>query len=158
MKINNEKEIAFAMYGFLLLIILDLPFVIFAEKFLNIDQSTVYVIFLVILIFSVWKIFTLKTFALEVSEHIFSVKYSHPLFRSRHAALEVPLRKVISIKTEKGFINYILIISINTKRGIRNFYYRIGQLPESQFDKFTNTIDMVKTSYIEKQTSLKNSF
>lgn len=154
MKINNRKEIERAMYGFLFLIILDLFFLIFAKIFLNILQSTVYIIFLVIFLFSVWKILTLKSFALEVSEHIFSVKYSHPLFRSRYPDLEVPVEKVISLKTEKGIINYILIISINSKRGIRNFHYRIGQLPESQFDKFRNTMELVKNIYINQRSTL----
>lgn len=158
MKINNRKEIATAMYSFLLLIFLDLLFLIFARQFINIRQSSVYVIFLVIFVFFVWKIMTLKIFSLEVSDHIFSVKYSHPLFRSRQPALEVPIEKVISLKTEKGIITYILVISINTKRGIRNFYYKIGQLPENQFDKFKNTMDLVKTSYINQRSTLSNPY
>lgn len=158
MKINNRKEIATVMYCFLSLIFLDLLFLVFAKQFLNIQQSIVYVIFLVIFIFSGWRIFTLKSFALEVSEHIFSVKYSHPLSSSRNPALEVPIEKVISLKTEKGVMSYILIISINTKRGIRNFYYRIGKLPENQSEKFRNTIDLVKTSYLNQKSTLSNLF
>jgi hypothetical protein len=66
------------------------------------------------------------------------------------SCFEVPLRKVIFLKVEKGIINYIMIISINTKRGMRSFYYRLGNLPEHQGDKFKKMSDLI--SYVKNRT------
>ena len=146
MKINNKKEIAIAMYGFFLLILADLAFLVFAKKMFAISNLYLYSSFLAILLFCIWKIVTLKIFSLEVSEHIFSVKYTHPLVKSRQPALEVPLQKVISLKTEKGVMNYIMVIGINSRRGIRNFYYRLGRLPENQNEKFKKISEFIASS------------
>ncbi|MBV6881426.1 hypothetical protein NG800_016005 [Epilithonimonas ginsengisoli] len=110
MKINNKKEIAIAMYGFFLLILVDLVFLVFAKKIFVISNLYLYGSFFSLLLFRIWKIVTLKIFSLEVSEHIFSIKYTHPPVKSRQPALEVPLQKVVSVKTEKGVMNYIMVI------------------------------------------------
>lgn len=147
MKINNRRQTAIAMYGLFLIIVLDILFLIFAQHFFKISKTVIYTTFLVIFIFSVWKIVNLKSISLEVTEHIFSVKYNHPLFTVRHPVLEVPLYKIISVKTERELINYILIISIRTKKGIRNFHYGVGQIPKDQQSKFQTISDFVQTSY-----------
>jgi len=158
MKINNRKEIAIAMYGFFLLIILDILFLIFAIQFLKISKMAIYGCFLVILVLALYNLIKLRNFSLEVSEHIFSVKYGHPLLKNLHPVLEVPIHKIISLKTEKGIIAYILIISVSTKRGIRNFYYKIGQLPENQFERFKEITDSVKDTHINNQNLVNNTY
>lgn len=154
MKINNQKEIAFAMYGFFVLIFLDILFLFLAKTIFVIPKLVLYGIFLVILVFSIWRIITLKIFSLEVSEHICTVKYRHPLMNLRQPVLEVPIQKVISLKAEKGVINYILIIGVNTRRGIRNFYYRLGRLPENQNEKFKKISDYIASARFKSEISL----
>lgn len=151
MKINNQKEIAIAMYGFLVLIFLDILFLFLGKTIFAIPKLTLYGTFSVILIFSIWRIATLKIFSLEVSEHICTVKYRHPLMNLRQPVLEVPIQKVISLKTEKGLINYILVIGIVTKRGIRNFYYRLGRLPENQNDKFRKISEFIASTNVKTE-------
>lgn len=151
MKINNQKEIALAMYGFFFLILLDILYLFLAKTIFVIPKTVLYSTFLVILIFSIWRIVTLKIFSLEVSEHICTVKYRHPLMKLRQPVLEVPIQKVISLKTEKGLINYILVIGIVTKRGIRNFYYRLGRLPENQTDKFNKISEFIASTHTKTE-------
>lgn len=158
MKINNRKAVALAMYGFFLLIILDILFLIFAKQFFTINKITLYGCFLVILSFSLYHLIRLRTFSLEVSDHIFSVKYGHPLVKKRHPVLEVPIHKIVSLKTEKGIVTYIFIISVSTKRGIKNFYYRIGQLPENQFDKFKKITESVHNFHLDSRNVLSNTY
>ena len=153
MKINNKKEIAIAMYGFFLLILVDLVFLVFAKKIFVISNLYLYGSFFTLLLFCIWKIVTLKIFSLEVSEHIFSIKYTHPLVKSRQPALEVPLQKVVSIKTEKGVMNYIMVIGINSRRGIRNFYYRLGRLPENQNDKFQKISEFIASARTQPEVA-----
>jgi len=153
MKINNKKEIAIAMYGFFLLILVDLVFLVFAKKIFVISNLYLYGSFFTLLLFCIWKIVTLKIFSLEVSEHIFSIKYTHPLVKSRQPALEVPLQKVISVKTEKGVMNYIMVIGINSRRGIRNFYYRLGRLPENQNDKFQKISEFIASARTQPEVA-----
>lgn len=152
MKVNNRKEIAIAMYGFFLLLILDILFLVFATKFLILDKATLYGIFLIVFMFSIWRITLLKTFSLEVSEHILSVKYRHPLSANHHPVLEVPLQKVMFYKIERGLMNYIMTININTKRGMKSFYYRLGTLPKSEASKFNKMSDLI--SYVKTETEL----
>lgn len=153
MKINNKKEIAIAMYGFFLLILVDLVFLVFAKKIFVISNLYLYGSFFSLLLFCIWKIVTLKIFSLEVSEHIFSIKYTHPLVKSRQPALEVPLQKVVSVKTEKGVMNYIMVIGINSRRGIRNFYYRLGRLPENQNDKFQKISEFIASARTQPEVA-----
>lgn len=153
MKINNRKEIAIAMYGFFLLILVDLAFLVFAKRMFAISNLYLYGSFFTILLFCIWKIVTLKIFFLEVSEHIFTIKYTHPLVKSRQPALEVPLQKVISIKTEKGVMNYIMVIGINSRRGIRNFYYRLGRLPKNQNEKFKKISEFITSARMQPEVA-----
>lgn len=157
MKINNWKAVAIAMYGFFFLILMDILFLAFSKQFFNLNKTTLYGCFLVILIFSLWQIIKLKSFSIEVSEHIFSLKYNHPLFRSQQPSLEVPLSKIISLKTEKGILNSILIISVNTKRGIRNFYYDVGKLPSTEPEKFKNLLDFMTDSYFSNDNKFQKA-
>ncbi len=158
MKINNQKEILTAMYGYFLLILLDILCLAFLNKFIAISKTTLYGGFLVVLVFSIWRIVKLRRFSLEVTEHIFSVKYTHPLMQSRQPILEVPIHKIVSLRSEKEIINYVLIISINTKRGIRNFHYDIGQLPENQFDKFKSISEFVKTIHFTEKDHFNTAY
>ncbi|KFC21650.1 hypothetical protein [Chryseobacterium sp. FH1] len=149
MKINNRKEVIFTMYGFLFLLILDLILLIFSTKFSYISDEYLYIFFALIFVFCIWRIATLKIFSMEVSEHIFSVKYRHPLLQSDHPVLELPLEKVISVKAEKGILNYILLISIRSRKGIKSFYYRLGKLPENQSIKFKEISNFIHSSRME---------
>lgn len=137
------------MYGFVFLLILDLILMFFLTKFSSISDEYLYVFFALIFIFCIWQIATLKIFSMEVSEHIFSVKYRHPLIQKRHPVLELPLEKVISLKTEKGLINYILLISIKSRKGIKNFYYNLGKLPENQSSKFKEISNFIHSTRME---------
>lgn len=145
MKINNRKSIAIAMYGFLFIILLDIAFLLVAEKFFAIDDMIQYSLGIAVLILCIWKIATLKSFSVDVSEQIISIKYGHPLSRIRRPALEVPLNKVVSLKTEKAILQNIMVIGISTKKGIRNFYYKIGNLSSNEVEKFKKIIDLIKT-------------
>lgn len=143
MKISNRREIVLAMYGFLLLIIADILFLIFANNIPILDNETTYAIFLAILIFSVWRITLLKTFSLEISEHILSVKYRHPLAKKNNPVLEVPLHKVMHYQMEKVMLNNFITININTRKGLKHFYYKIGSLPKSEVSKLEKISDFI---------------
>ena len=158
MKINNRREIRISMYLFFFIILLDIAYLIAGKKIWAISPVILYSTFLLIFIFTVYKLMTLKVFYMEVSQHIISVKYMHPLLKKKHPVLEVPLRKVFALETTKGIITYILTISIHTKRGIKNFYYNIGQLPENQIEKFRAISDFVKTSHDQNRSELKITF
>lgn len=149
MKINNKKEVVYTMYGFLFLMILDLAVLTFSRKFSASIDEYLYILISLIFGFCVWRIAILKIFSMEVSEHIFSVKYRHPLLQNHHPVLELPLEKVISIKTEKGILNHILLISIKSRKGIKNFYYRLGKLPENQPGKFKEISNFIHSSKME---------
>jgi len=151
MKINNQKEVAIALYLFFFIILSDIVFLIVAKKIFAISHIFLYVFFLIVFLFSLWRILTLKIFSMEVSEHIFTVKYRHPLSKFRQPVLEVPLQKVTSLQTEKGIINYILIIGVNTRKGIRNFYYRLGRLPENQNEKFKKISEFIASSRVNNE-------
>ncbi len=154
MKINNKKEVAIALNLFFFIILLDIVFLIIPKKILPISQVFLYSSFLIVLIFSLWRILTLKIFSMEVSEHIFTIKYRHPLSKVHQPALEVPLQKVASLQTEKGVINYILIIGVNTRKGIRNFYYRLGRLPENQNEKFKKISEFIASSRLNNEIKI----
>jgi len=151
MKINNRKEVAKALYLFFFIILLDIVFLIVAKKILTLPKILLYSSFLVILIFSLWRIATLKIFSMEVSEHIFTIKYRHPFSKIHQPVLEVPIQKIISLKAEKGIINYVLVIGVNTRKGIRNFYYRLGRLPENQNEKFKKISDFIASSRFKNE-------
>lgn len=142
------------MYGFFLLLVLDILFLIFAKQFIVVSKAVLYSTSLLILLFCVWRLAMLKTFSLEVSEHILSVKYEHPLSHIHHPVLEVPLQKVLFFKVEKGIVNYFMVININTKRGMRSFYYRIGNLPEKNTEKLENISNFIKRSRMKFEDQL----
>ncbi|MBP6577739.1 MAG: hypothetical protein KA796_02280 [Chryseobacterium sp.] len=146
MKINNRKEVTLKLYGFFFLLLLDLLFLILSQQFFPSSEEFYYTSFVIIFIFCMWRIIKLKIFSLEVSKHILSVKYRHPLAQNRQPVLELPLHKVIAMKTEKAVINYILSISISSRKGIKNFYYRLEQMPENQPEKYNQIAEFIKTS------------
>lgn len=137
------------MYGFLFLMVLDLAVLMFSKRFSSNIDEYIYISIALIFGFCVWRIAILKIFSMEVSEHIFSVKYRHPLEHNNHPVLELPLEKVISVKTEKGILNHILLISIRSRKGIKNFYYRLGKLPENQPGKFKEISNFIYSSKME---------
>ncbi|WP_379970041.1 hypothetical protein [Epilithonimonas sp. UC225_85] len=151
MKINNRKQTAIVFYGFLLIVLLDLLFLKFAGKFFAINNMILYSSFLLVFIFSFWKIISLKSFSMEVSDHIISIKYNHPMVKLRHPVLEVPLHKVISVETKKGIVDCILVIGINTRRGIKNFYYKLGKLSEKQTEKYRQISEAIKYSKMQAE-------
>lgn len=149
MKINNKREVFLAMYGLVFLIILDLVLLTFAKKLSPGLNMYFYIIVALIFGFCIWRIAKLKVFALEVSEHIFSVKYRHPFINRDYPVLELPLEKIISVQTKKGILNYILLISIRSKKGIKNFYYNLGKLPENQSGKFREISNFIRSNRLE---------
>ncbi|PZU82800.1 MAG: hypothetical protein DI529_13665 [Chryseobacterium sp.] len=151
MKINNRKEIAVALYGFSMIVLLDILFVLFGKPIFKIDKTILYGLFITVFIFCIWRLWTLKIFSLEVSEFLLSVKYKHPFSNLNRPVLEIPTNKVISFTVEKGIINYILIINIKSRRGIRSFYYRLGKLPEHQAEKFKQMTDFISESSKRKE-------
>src|SRR6218665_1981360 len=153
MKINNRRKTILAMYGLLFLILLDLVFLIFAEQIFKIDDMVIYCSCAIIFVLVLWRLITIKFISVEVSEHIISVKYGHPFSQIRKPVLEVPLHKVISLKTKKGIMDHMLLIGINSRRGIRNFHYKIGNLSKSEAEKITNIKEFIK-SYSIKDNAL----
>jgi len=98
-----------------------------------------------ILVLSVWHLFIVKYFQLEISEHVISIKYGHPFSKTfNFPVLEIPVEKVSSCKIEKGLINSFLVINIHSKRGIKSFYYRLGILSEKQTDNFKKVLNSIK--------------
>lgn len=147
---SNTKETSAMMYGFLLLILADIVFIIFAETIFEEDQI-LYGIFMLILLFSVWRIIKLRSFSLEASQHVLSVKYHHPLTRSKKPVLEVPLQKVLSFNIEKGMIDNDLVISIKTRRGIRSFSYSMGAIAEKNIKKLNYISEFIHNSRMEAE-------
>lgn len=123
---SNKKETAALMYGFLFLILSDIIFLIFGKTFFHIENQLLYCIFILVLVFSVWRIIKLRIFYLEASSHVLSVKYYHPLRDKKKPVLEVPLHKVISLKIERKIMETKLNLNIKTRKGIRTFSYHIG--------------------------------
>lgn len=135
MKISNRKEITISMYLLFILILLDITLLFFAKKIASLPNYINYIIFSAVFTFSIWKLAGLKIFMMEVTDHIISIRYNHPLLDLRKPVLEVPLQKVVSFETEKILMSYVLIVAINTKKGTRKFYYKIGNLPQYEQEK-----------------------
>jgi len=150
-KMSNTKETSAMMYGFLLLILADIVFIIFAETIFDVEDQILYGIFMLILLFSVWRIIKLRTFSLEASQHVLSVKYHHPLTRSKKPVLEVPLQKVLSFNIEKGMMDNDLVISIKTRKGIRSFSYNMGAIPEKNIEKLNYISEFIHSSRMEAE-------
>ncbi|SHJ94118.1 hypothetical protein [Epilithonimonas mollis] len=143
---DNKKEASAMMYGFFLLIAADILFLIFAKKKLEIPAQFLYSIFLIIFAFCIWKIATIRILSLEVSEHVLSVKYNHPWTTVRRPALEIPMYKVASFKIEKTLIDYKLIVTIKTRKGLRSFFYKAGILYGNNVIKLNHIAKSVRSS------------
>lgn len=86
----------------------------------------------------IYRLSLLRYFKMDVSETILSVKYNYPVgLYHRGPVLEIPIEKLSSFIIEKGIFSNFLILSIKTKRGIRNYYYRLGVLKKQKIDKTT---------------------
>ncbi len=145
MKINNKKNIQIAIY--LLIVILILSSLLLGALFLEITHIHYGIAALIFILFilSLWKLVTLKTFSMEVSQHFISIKQSHPFSKGIEVpALEVPLQKVLSFTIEKNMINYFLKISITTKKGKKRFFYNLGILSQKQLEQFNNVLNPIK--------------
>jgi hypothetical protein len=143
MKLGNKKAISTMVYC--LFFILSLDMVIGIVGLLS-GWKAVFFSCIVVLVFTVWRLFKLRYFQLEISEHIISIKYKHPFSKLFNVpVLEVPIQKVQSWKIEKGLGCCFLIIKINTRRGTKGFYYRLGSLSRKQINDFKKTLDSLKS-------------
>ncbi|MDP9956107.1 hypothetical protein J2X97_001744 [Epilithonimonas hungarica] len=150
MKINNRRKTILAVYGFSFILLLDFIFLFFADRFLKMNDTTLYVICFIIFLLASWRLITLKLFSLEITEHIISVKYGNLFSQLKRPVLEVPLQKVVSLKIDKEIMDRILLISIKSKRGIRNFHYRIGSISNTEAEKFEKIKNIIKASSINE--------
>ena len=154
MKINNRKNIRLMMYSFFFILFVDILCLALVEIFSTVHNYFLYLVFFAVFVITIWRILILKTLSIEISEHILSIKYSHPLSRTPdRPVLEVPLQKVRSGKIRKNIFSYFLIVNINTKRGIRSFYYRLSILSCKQIDDLRKALDSI-ISYRENETRL----
>jgi hypothetical protein len=103
---------------------------------------------------ALWRLVTIKICSVEVSEHIISIKYGHPFSKIRRPVLEVPLHKVISLRTEKGIMDHILLVGINSRRGIRNFHYKLGILSKNEDEKFIRIKELIQSYSINNKNIL----
>lgn len=132
MKISNQSQVRLLLCSYLILLLIDIAFLKFGSLVITINPSALYSVFAIVALFLIWRISLLKTFVLETTEHIFSIKYGHPLSGDLKQVIEVPLQKILFLKTDKGIINSFLIVSINSKKGMKNFYFRMGILNQKQ--------------------------
>jgi len=146
MKITNRKEITISMYLLFSLILLDITLLFFAKKIAGSPNYINYTIFSAVFLFSLWKLVGLKIFMMEVTDHIISIRYNHPLLDLRKTVLEVPMQKVVSFEIEKILLSYIVIVAISTKKGTRKFYYKIGNLPQYEQEKFRRISAILKAA------------
>lgn len=154
MKINNRKITSLLMYGLFCVLILDIASFIIIKKILDLDYWFLFGFLCLIFILAVWQFITLKVFSVEVSEHIISIKYNHPLGRKPNLpVLEVPLQKVISYKIEKGMINDFFMINIDASRGVKTFYYRLNLFTRDQQEGFHQVLNSIKP-YSENEAQL----
>jgi hypothetical protein len=84
----------------------------------------------------------LKYFRIDVSDSLISIKYRHPTILSiRDPVLELPVQMVSYCKIEKGILSSFLVLKIDTKRGFKKFYYKLGFLDEAQLDRIKNILN-----------------
>lgn len=142
------------VHSLLLILFFDMLCLAFIGKIPNVNHTVLYGCLLIIFVLTVWKIIMVKKISIEISEHILSIKYNHPLSRKLNfPVLEVPLHKVTSCKIEKGTINYFLLININTKRGTKRFCYNLGILSQEQCAHLKKALDFIKL-YTKNETGL----
>ena len=148
MKLSNHKMIKMTMFGLFCILFLDIIFVVIA-KVIDLEHSFIYFTFVALLILVVWRMMKLKVFSIKISEHVISIKYSHPLGkRTDIPVLEVPLEKVNSYKIERGIVSNFLILNIDTNRGNKSFYYQLGILKEKENSRFRNILNSIKSNQL----------
>ncbi|KFC18001.1 hypothetical protein [Epilithonimonas lactis] len=146
MKLSNQKTTKMIMFGLFCILFLDIAFMIIA-KVLDVDHIILDLISYLILILGIWRIMRLKVFSVEISQHVLSIKYSHPLGKKTNIpVLEVPLEKVSSYKIERGIVSNFLILNIKTNRGKKSFYYQLGILKEKEYSRFRNIFNSIKSN------------
>lgn len=150
MKLSNKKNIRITMYILLLLLFLDIVFLCTAKVFFKVNNNLVYILLFLIFVMIVWKLSVLKVTEVDISEHIISVKLRRPFLQIRKVTpvLEVPIDKIESCKMRKGFMDSFLVITINTKKRKRIFYYRMGFLTKRQIENYQKCL--IKLSNISK--------
>lgn len=134
MKVSNQTQIRLLLCGYLILLLIDIVFLKFGSIVIAVNQSLLYTVFALTALFIIWRISLLRSFELETTEHIFSIKYGHPLSGELKQIIEVPLQKILFLKIEKGLINNFLIVSINSKKGMKNFYFRTGLRTDKELE------------------------
>lgn len=149
MKLNNRKKVVVTMYLFIIIIVLDILFILSSKYFSIIDKKLLYIIGSLLLIFSIKKLIYLRATSIEVSNHIISVTYGHPLYKIRKPVLELPLRKVLSLKIEKIGLQNVATITIRTKKGVRHFRYSLGTLSSDDVKKLSKIKEFINTSNIK---------
>lgn len=81
------------------------------------------------ILFLIHRLSLLRYFKMDISETILSIDYNYLMaLQYRGPVLEIPLKKISSFSIEKGVFSSFLVLSITTKKGIRNYYYWLGFL------------------------------
>jgi len=93
-----------------------------------------------------WRLSRLKIVTLDISEHIVSVKITHPFSRGiSFPQLEVPLYKIFSCHLKGDLLTTFLMVNIHTKNNVRSFYYDLGFLSKKSTDDFKKALEILKT-------------
>ncbi len=144
-KVSNKKNAIFVTYCLFFILSLDLLCLLFLSKMQPENHSILYVCLLLIFGLIFWRIVFTKAFSIEVSDYLLSIKYGHPFSKSLNfPVLEVPFEKVASYRIERGLVDYYLIVNIQSKKGKKKFYYRLGILFGTQIEKLKKILILVK--------------
>lgn len=97
----------------------------------------------------VYRFSLLRHINFRISDSIICIRLRYPLAsRSRASVLEFPINKILSCKVERGIISSFLMLKIDTQRGVKNRYYKLGFLDKAQLDKIQIILNFL-TKYDE---------
>lgn len=94
---------------------------------------------------SLWRIYHLRNLKIEISQHVFSVKYWHPIWgNERYPSLELPIEKIKSYRIyRKGACSYFVIFLVS-KKGLKKQIYNLGVVSAFQLNNLTKHCNILK--------------
>ena len=139
MKISNEKQIKSRIFFLLTIIFFDLIGLGSLLFIINSDINVLFITALVILlILTILMFLRLRYFIYENSGEVLSVKYFHPLKVRPLPVLEIPQKKLISIKIKKIIFGKKIEINIATRSGKKTFIYRVSGIKSRDIEAIKN--------------------
>lgn len=143
-KVSNKKKTIIVTYCLFCILAIDLLCLLFINKMQQASGTLLCVSLLLIFGLILWRIVYTKAFSIEVSEYLISIKYGHPFSKALNfPVLEVPFEKVASYRIERGFVDHYLIVNIQSKRGKKSFYFRVGILYGKQTERLKKVLNRV---------------